>query len=117
MGAARKKAEETWSKSRPPTSPEAQQARIENLALALIEERMLDKTASSQETTLFARSATRRGRIEELRLEHEIELLKAKKTQIESQEELQNMFRDAIQAMGNYRLEGPDDTSNLPGAY
>jgi TolA-binding protein len=120
MGAARKKADEAWKdtpKRRPAVSREARQARLENLALDLIEERFLDKTASSQETTLFARSASTRGRIEELRLEHEIELMKAKKAQIESQEELQTMFKDAIAAMGNYRLEGPDDIQDLPGAH
>jgi hypothetical protein len=114
MASARKRAEESWKSSHPATSREGRQARLENLALDLIEQRMLDGSASSQETTLFARSASTRGKLEEQRIYYENELLQAKKKQIESAEELQNMFKEAIEAMGGYRFEGDrDDPPNL----
>ena len=115
MGAARKKAEETWSHRPPATSREARQARLEDLALKLIEERFLSGEASSQETTLFAKSASTRGQLEEQRIFYENELLKAKKKQIESQEQLQDMFKNAIAAMGTYVYEEPGDDPILEG--
>lgn len=105
MGATRKKTPEVAPPSRPATSRKGRQARLENMALDLIEKRFLDGSASSQETTLFARSATTRGEIEEVRLEAEVALMRAKRSHIESQEELQKMFKDAIQAMGSYQME------------
>lgn len=114
MGAPRKKDDEPRKRSRPATSREARQAQLENLALDLIEQRMRDGTASSQETTLFARSASTRGHIEELRLKAEVALMEAKKSHLESQEELTRMFKEAIDAMGVYRFEG-DELDNLGG--
>ena len=114
MGAARKKADETWQPHRPATSREARQAQLENLALDLIEQRLRSGEASSQETTLFAKSASTRGKLEEQRLYYENELLQAKKKQIESQEELQNMFRDAMQAMGGYKYDEPGADDDEP---
>lgn len=117
MASGRKKSEDDdYQPLRPATSREGRQAQMENLALDLIEKRLRDGTASSQETTLYAKSASTRGKIEEVRLQHEIELMKAKKTQIESQAELQEMFKNAIDAMHNYRIEGDEDV-DLPGAF
>lgn len=110
------KDDESLPQSRPAISIEARQARMENLALDLIEKRLRDGSASSQETTLYAKSASTRGKIEELRLHHEIELMRAKKTQLESQEELQKMFTDAIGAINNYRIEVPEGDQDIHGA-
>lgn len=109
MGAARKKAEEAWAPSRPATTREARQAQLENLALELAEKQLRSGEASSQVITQFLRSASTRGRIEEVRLEAEVALMNAKKSHLESQEELQNMFKEAITAMGSYRMEAPED--------
>ena len=116
MGAARNRADEAWKKERPATSREARQARLENLALDLIEQRLRDGTASSQETTLFAKSASTRGKIEENRLEVEIDLMKAKKSHLESQEALQDMFKQAMDAMGKFKFEEPGDEPVVRGA-
>lgn len=102
---ARKKTELNGEPSRPATSREAKQSQMENLALDLAEQQMRSGDASSQVITHFLRSASTRGQIEELRLKHEIELMKAKQSQIESQEQLQQMFAEAIQAMGSYQME------------
>lgn len=118
MGAARNRAEEAWTNKRPAMTREARQAYMENLALDLVEKRLLNGEATSQETTHFLKSASTRGRIEELRLKQEVELMKAKQKHIESQEELQQMFKDAIQAMASYRMEDPDadqQYQELPG--
>jgi hypothetical protein len=84
------------------------------MAYDLAEKQLKNGDASSQVITHFLKSASTRGRIEELRLTHEIELMKAKKSQIESQEELQNMFKEAITAMGTVRYEEPGDDDDMP---
>lgn len=116
MSSRSKKSGDEFPPSRPATSPEARQAQLENLALNLIEQRLRDGSASSQETTMFAKSASTRGKIEEVRIQHDIELMKAKKTQIESQAELQEMFKEAIHAMNTYRIEGEED-ADIPGTF
>lgn len=116
MGAARKKADDTWTPTsrRPATSREGRQSQLEAMAYDLAEKQLKNGDASSQVITHFLKSASTRGRIEELRLTHEIELMKAKKSQIESQEELQNMFKEAITAMGTVRYEEPGDDDEPP---
>lgn len=105
MAGKKKDEDDTSQPSRPATSREAVQSKMEALAMKLAEKQMKDGDASSQVITHFLRSASTRGRIEELRLQHEIELMKAKQSQIESQEELQKQFQEAIAAMGSYQME------------
>lgn len=116
MGAARKKAEDNWAPTsrRPATSREARQSQLEAMAYDLAEKQLANGDASSQVITHFLKSASTRGRIEELRIKHDIELIKAKQSQIESQEELQNMFKEAITAMGTVRYEEPGDDDFAP---
>jgi hypothetical protein len=111
MGAARKKADEVWTQSRPATSREARQAQLENLAMDLAEKQLRSGEASSQVITQFLRSASTRGRVEELRLKAEVDLMKARKAHIESQEEMHKLFKEAVQAMGAYHFEG-DETDD-----
>lgn len=107
---ARRKVEEVVVPlTKPATSREARQAQLENLALDLIEKRLRSGEAGPQETTLFARAAMTRGRIEELRISADIELMSAKKKYMESQEELQKMFKNAVAAMEGVRYDGGED--------
>lgn len=114
MAAKKKSDDEDRTPRRPPTSRKAQQAYMENLAMQIAEKQMRDGDASSQVITHFLRSASTRGQIEELKLQHEIELMKAKKSQIESQEQLQKMFQEAIEKMGSYQMEDEEGGENGP---
>lgn len=110
MAARKKQSDDIEPEPRPPaTSREAVQAEMENLTIDLVRKRLINGDATSAETVHFLRSASTRGRIEELRLKQEIELMKAKQSQVESMEKLQEMFQAAEQAMTSYRIERPED--------
>lgn len=100
---------------RPATSREARQAQLENLAMDLAEKQMQSGEASAQVITHYLKSASTRGRIEELRLQHDIELMKAKKSQIESMEEVTRMLTEGFEAMGIYRMDrvGEEDVHGV----
>lgn len=105
MGAARNRKDDDATPRRPALTRERRQAQLEDMALDVLEERLRDRSASSQEVTMLARSATTRGRLEEQKLQAEIELAAAKQKHLESQEELTNLFKEAIEAMGQYGME------------
>ena len=55
--------------SRPPLTPEARENQLISLAIDLVEQRLRDGTASSQETTHFLKLASSKGRLENKLLE------------------------------------------------
>ena len=63
---------------RPALTPEARENQLISLAIDLVEQRLLDGTASSQETTHFLKLATSKAKLERERFELENELIKAK---------------------------------------
>ena len=72
-------------KIRPALTPEARENQLIALAVDLVEQRLLDGTASSQETTHFLKLGSMRNRLEMEKLEEENRLLKAKTESIQSQ--------------------------------
>lgn len=96
-------------KSRPALSPEARESQLISLATDLVEQRLRDGTASSQETTHFLKLASSKAR-------YEIELLKAqaavavaKKEKLDSDRRSEEMFAEAIKAFRNYSGQGEPD--------
>ena len=57
--------------SRPARTPEAQENYMINLAMKLVEKRLLEGTASSAETTHFLKLATSKNELEKTKLEEE----------------------------------------------
>ena len=91
---------------RPALTPEARESQMIAYAMDLVEQRLLDGTASSQETTHFLKLATARSRIEQERLELENQLIKAKTEQIQSQKHVEELYAEAIKAMREYGGQG-----------
>ena len=91
---------------RPALTPEARENQLISLAIDLVEQRLLDGTASSQETTHFLKLASSETRLKKQLLEKEMELKAAKTKQIESEEKQEEMFARAIEAMRRYKGEG-----------
>lgn len=75
----------TLPKIRPALSPEAQEGQMISLAMDLVQRRLLDGSATSQETTHFLKLATERERTEREIAKKQLELMEAKRLQIESQ--------------------------------
>lgn len=88
--------------TKPPLTPEAKEQQMIALAYDLVEQRLRDGTASSQETTHFLKLGTERARLEQKRLEAETEMIIAKKESLQSQQRSEEMFKEAIDAFRRY---------------
>jgi hypothetical protein len=94
---------------RPPAStPEARENQLIALAVDLVEKRLIEGTASSQETTHFLKLGSTRERIEKDILEQQRELIKAKTEAIRSQERVEELYKNALSAMRHYSGNGRD---------
>lgn len=94
---------------RPATTPEAKENQMISLAFDLVEQRLLDGTASSQETTHFLKLASAKARLEKEKLELENELIKAKTESLQSSKRIEELYADAINAMKRYSGHGDSD--------
>lgn len=100
-------------KPRPATTPEARENQLIALAYDVVEQRLLDGTATSQETTSLIRLGTAKARLETEKLKRENELLAAKTGAIESAQRVEELYAEAIKAMKTYAgqpEEGEDDS-------
>lgn len=94
------------TKVRPALTPEARENQLISLAIDLVEQRLLDGTASSQETTHFLKLATSKAKLEKERFELENELIKAKTQNLRDQADMKTLYADAIAAMRRYSGHG-----------
>ena len=76
-------------------------------AYNLVEQRLMDGTASSQETVHFLKLGSTKYKLEMERLRNENELLKAKTSDLETNKEVKALFENAIKAFRSYG--GHDD--------
>ena len=94
---------------RPALTPEARENQLISLAIDLVEQRLIDGTASAQETTHFLKLASRKAKIELERAELENELIRAKTQSIREQADMKTLYKDAIDAMRRYGGHGGDE--------
>ena len=92
--------------SRPAIDPDARENQLIALAVDLVEERLRNGTASSQETTHFLRLGSSKARYELEKLRLENELTKAKTESLHAQQHADEMFEQAIRAMQMYSGNG-----------
>lgn len=93
----------------PPTTPEAQETRNIALAASLAEQQLRDGTASSQVITHYLKLGTLKTQLELEQLRGDIELKKAKKEALESAKHMEEMYANAIKAMGIYSGVSEDE--------
>lgn len=96
-------------KVRPALTPEANEKQMISLAMDLVKQRLIDGTASSQETTHFLKLGSLKNQLEMTRLEEENKLLRAKTKAYEDQGEYKQLVADAINAIRNYKGQGEPD--------
>lgn len=84
------------------TTPEARELELSDVAYDLAEEQMKSGTASSQVITHFLKMGSTRERLEQQRMEHEIELMEVKKDQLEGQIRVEELFKNALDAFRGY---------------
>ena len=91
---------------RPALNPDSRENQLISLAIDLVEQRLLDGTASSQETTHFLKLATQKSKLEKERFELENELIRAKTQALRDQADMKALYADAIAAMRRYSGHG-----------
>lgn len=107
--ASPQKAKGETRKIRPALTPEARENQLIALAVDLVEQRLLDGTASSQETTHFLKLGSTKNRLEMEKLQEENRLLKAKTEALQSSKRVEELYSEAIKAMRRYSGQGSDD--------
>lgn len=91
---------------RPALSAEAREGQMISLAMDLVEQRLRNGTASSQETVHFLRLGSEREKLEREKLRAENIKLKAQAEALESQARTEELFVEAIEAMKRYSGAG-----------
>ena len=105
--AKRKPASGSARKPRPALTPEARENQLIAKAYDLVEQRLEDGTATSQETTHFLKLGSSRARLELEKIRRETEVLVAKREAYESSKRIEELYAGALQAMRTYN--GIDD--------
>lgn len=83
-------------------SPETRETQLISLAVDLAEEQLRNHTASAQVITHYLKLGTARERLEQKKLEQEIELAKAKRGAIESSQHMEELMQQALDAFRSY---------------
>ena len=99
----------TSPKMRPALTPEARENQMISLAMDLVQQRLIDGTASSQETTHFLKLASSKATLEKERLEEENKLLRAKTKAMENMEDAKVIYSDVLNAIRKYSGQGDVD--------
>ena len=100
-------------KIRPALTPESRENQMIALAMDLVEQRLIDGTASSQETTHFLKLATMKAKLEKELLIEQKKLMTAKTDAIQSSKRSEELFEKAMKAYktysGNKSVEDDDE--------
>jgi hypothetical protein len=100
---------DTKPKLRPALNPDARENQMIALAMDLVEQRLRDGTASSQETTHFLKLASPKNKLEQERLKLENEHLAAKTKALGDAAEIKVLYEEALKAMRRYGGHGDED--------
>lgn len=96
-------------RSRPGITPESRMNQLIAEAYDLVEKRLLNGTATSQETTSLIRLGSDRAKLEKEKLIQENLLLQAKTSAIESEKRIEDLYLNALNAMRDYSGSSIDD--------
>lgn len=96
-------------KIRPALTPEARESQLISLAYDLVEERLLDGTATSQETTYFLKLASSKTRLENEKLIEENKLLRAKTEAVQSEKKNEEFYAKVLAALKKYNGQSRQD--------
>ena len=105
---------ETLPKIRPALSQEAKENQLISLAMDLVEQRLRDGTATSQEVCHFLKLGTTRERIEKEILERQKDLIEAKTENLQTAKHIEELYAEAIEAMGRYSGHYEEDSYDGP---
>ena len=96
-------------KMRPALTPEAREKQLISLAYDLVEERLINGTATSQETTHFLKRGSTKEQLEQEILELQKELIAAKTEALQAAKRSEERYLAAIEAMKRYSGNRDED--------
>lgn len=91
------------------TSPEAREAQMISLAVDCAEEQLKNRTASASVIVHYLKLATEKEKLEQEKLRKENNVLDAKAAAYKSAENIEALYRDAINAMKSYSGRGGEE--------
>lgn len=95
--------------TRPFLTTEGNDNYLISLANSLVERRLIEGTASSQEVTHFLKLGSAKERLERERLEEENKLLRAKTEALQAQKRDEELYEEVLIAMKRYSGYGVND--------
>lgn len=104
---AKREPKSTQRTTRPAATPEARENQLIAAAVDLAEKQIRDGTASSQVVTHYLKLGSSREKLEQLKIEKELELNDKKMEALEAQTNLQAVYTDALEAMRSYTGSAP----------
>lgn len=103
---------------RPALSVENREGQIANLAMNLVEQRIRDGTATSQEVVYCLKLGSKQAQLEMELLESKRELARAQVESIEVAKATQIAYQEALTAIKSYRgLDDEDDVGDIGDEY
>lgn len=105
------------NRRRPALDPEGRENQLIAAAIDLAEKQIQEGTASSQVITHYLKLGSKRGRLEEERLERENELLREKVSALASAKRVEELYEQAINAVRAYAGQPPLTDSEDDGFY
>ena len=106
---AKEKTKGTSREMRPALTPEARENQLIYLATDLAEKQLREGTASSQVITHYLKLGSTKEKLEREKLAEENNLLRAKRENLQSQKNVEEKYKKAINAMKRYSGNGDID--------
>lgn len=105
------------SRRPPATTPEARENQLIAQAVDLAAKQLADGTASAQVITHFLKLGSSTEKLDQLKKQHEVELLEAKKEAMASGARTEELMRDALNAFRSYSGQTPEDVDDDDDDY
>lgn len=98
----------------PALSPEEKDNQMISLATDLVEKRLREGTASSQEIVYYLKLGSQKEKLEKQILERQAELMEAKTASLQSAQRIEALFDEAMKMFKVYSgAENAEDSTNL----
>ena len=104
-------------KIRPALTPEARENQMIALAVDLAEKQLLEGTASSQVITHYLKLGTTKEKLEREILEKQKALIEAKTENLQSAKRIEELYKNALDAMKNYSGHMTDSEEDKDDEY
>jgi hypothetical protein len=102
MTVPKKDANEPRRRRPPATTPEAREKQLIAMAMDLAEKQLLDGTASSQVISHYLKLGSTKEKLEKDILSKQKDLITAKTEAMQSQKNVEKLYKDALNAMRSY---------------